>query len=295
MRLLLSLVISIISASAADLPAPPAGSTAPAGSVEATVRIGDTRLKVEALLGEVDSLDALDRFRTRVFFKRCSIVFESGKVAQLPVMRSPDELATLEQAKAKAEKEKAAAAQPGTPQNLKRCRDLVAALLPRFEAVVSRPGFPVIYVHKAFPAEKYGIMPSVLVDDQGSLALATSYYGGAWLFHDSVGVRIADKNHASSILPRSKPQRQVADAGFILERCVFDTQVDQQLVREISTAKGKRIFISLLKQGGSVLGGLTEQQFASFPPIAELTAAEISAVRDSVELADAFAGLQASK
>jgi len=295
MRFLLTVVLSAISVLAADLPAPPAGLAPPAGSDEATIKIGDARFKVESLLGEVEALDPVDRQRTRLTFKRCTIVFESGKVVQLPVMRSSEELAKLGQEKAKADKDRAAAAQPGSPQNLKRAQALISSLLPRFMAVVSRPGSPVIYVHKSFPAEKYGLMPSVLIDDQGALALATNYYGGAWLFHDSVGVRIADKNYASSILPNGKPQTRVVEAGFIEERCVFDTNVDQQLVREISKAKGKRVYISLLKQGGSIMGALSEQQFASFPPIVELSPGEMAAVKDSVDLADAFDAVRTAK
>jgi hypothetical protein len=263
----------------------------PAGSDEAKVRIGDSRVKVEGLLGDVESLVSVGRMRTQLVFRRCTVVFESGKVAELPVMRSEAELAREIAVKAEDAKKRLAASQPGSPQDVARSKAKVASLLPRFEAVVSRPGYPVIYLHKAFPTGKYGLMPSVLVDDQGALALATSYYGGAWLFHDSLGVRIADKNYASSILPHGKPQRRVAQAGFIEERCVFDSHADQQLVRDISTAKGRRVFISLQKQGGSVMGSLSEQQFASFPPIVELTSLELSAVKDSVELADAFAAL----
>jgi hypothetical protein len=288
---------------AADV-APPAStaSVPPAGSDESKVKLGDTRFKVESLLGEPESLTPVDRMRTRIVFKRCSIVFESSKVVsepskvvQLPVMRSDEELAKEIADKVKVAENRVAAAQPNPAQDLSRSNARIKALLPRFEAVVSRPGSPVIYVHKQFPTEKYGLMPSVLVDDQGSLGLATNYFGGAWLFHDSVGVRIADKNHASSILPHGKPQRRVVKAGFIEERCVFDSQVDQQLVRDISTAKGKRVFISLLKEGGSILGVLTEQQFASFPPIVELAPIEMAAVRDSVDLADAFAAVFEAK
>lgn len=281
--------ISLLAANPASVSSPPAGSD------EASVKLGDTRPRVEALLGEVEALHPLDRLRTRFLFKRCSIVFESGKVVELPVMRSPEELAKLGEEKAKAAKDRAEAARPGSPQHVRKAQAVVASLSPRFDAVVSRPGSPVIYVHKAFPAERYGLMPSVLIDDEGSLAIATSYYGGAWLFHDSVGVRIADKSLFSSILPHGKPQRRVAQAGFIEERCVFDSEADQQLVRDIASVRGKPVFISLLKQGGSILGGLTEQQFASFPPIVELTPAEMAAIRDSVELADAFASLFKAK
>ncbi len=295
MRFPLAVIFSALSVLAADLPAPSAGLAPPAGSDEAAIKIGDARFKVESLLGEVESLDPVDRQRTRLTFKRCSIVFESGKVVQLPVMRSSEELAKLSQEKAKAEKDRVAAAQPGSPQNLKRAQALISSLLPRFMAVVSRPGSPVIYVHKSFPTEKYGLMPSVLIDDQGALALTSSYYGGAWLFHDSLGVRIADKNYASSVLEHGKPQRRVVQAGFIEERCVFDSDVDQQLVREISKAKGKRVFVSLQKQGGSIMGALSEQQFASFPPIVELSASEIVAVKDSVDLADAFDAVRTAK
>jgi hypothetical protein len=267
----------------------------PAGSDESKVKIGDTRLKVESLLGEPESFAPVESMRTRLVFKRCSIVFESGKVFRLPVMRSADELAKEGEYKAKEARERAAAAVPGSPQELARNKAKVAALLPHFEPVVSRAGFPVIYVHKGFPTDKYGVMPSALIDDQGAVALATSYYGGAWLFHDSVGVRIADKNFVSSILPHGKPQRRVAQAGFIEERCVFESEGDQQLVREISLAKGKKVFISLLKQGGSVLGSLTEQQFASFPPILELQRDQIAAFRESMELSDAFAAIYEAK
>lgn len=111
MRFLITLVFSAIWVFSADLPAPPPGSAPPGGSDEAKVKLGDTRFKVEALLGEVEALDPVDRLRTRVCFKRCTIIFESGKVVQLPVMRSPEELAKLGQEKAKAEKDRAAAAQ----------------------------------------------------------------------------------------------------------------------------------------------------------------------------------------
>ena len=90
MRFLITLVFSAIWVFSADLPAPPPGSAPPGGSDEAKVKLGDTRFKVEALLGEVEALDPVDRLRTRVCFKRCTIIFESGKVVQLPVMRSPE-------------------------------------------------------------------------------------------------------------------------------------------------------------------------------------------------------------
>ncbi len=292
MRIVLFLALNVIVSFAAE---GVSVSSPPAGSDEAKIKIGDTRVKVESILGDILGMEPAEKMRTRLIFKRCSIVFESSKVVHLPVMRSGEDLAKEISDKEKADQERAAAAKPGSPQNLKRCQEKVSALLPRFEAVASRPGSPIIYMHKQFPSGKHGLMPSVLVDDQGSLGLVTNYYGGAWLFHDSVGVRIADKNYTSSILPHGKPQRRVVEAGFIEERCVFDSQVDQQLVRDISLAKGKRIFISLMKQGGSVLGGLTEQQFASFPPIFELTSVEMAAVRDSVDLADAFTAVFEAK
>lgn len=281
---------------AADV-VPPASSAAviPAGSDESKVKIGDTRFKVEELLGDPENLEPVDRLRTRITYKRCSIVFEASKVVQLPIMRPADELAKASADKPKTAYVAAAPAEPNPKQDLARSKAKIKALLPRFEAIVANPDSPVIYVHKGFPSGKYGLMPSVLVDDQGSFALTTNYYGGAWLFHDSVGVRIADKNYTSSVLPHHKPRRRVVQAGFIEERCVFDSQVDMQLVREISTAKGKRVFISLFKQGGSVLGGLSEHQFASFPPVVELSPPEMAAVRDSLELADAFDAVRTAK
>lgn len=287
-------VLFIGYAPAAEAPNGTLASAPPVGSEESRVKIGDSRVKVEGLLGDVESMVPVERMRTRLVFKRCSILFEAGKVVELPVMRSESELAKERDDKERLAKERWVASQPGSPQVLERSKAKVASLLSRFDAVVSRPGSPVIYVHKAFPTGKYGLMPSVLVDDRGAMALATSYYGGAWLFHDSIGVRIAEKNFSSTVLPHGKPQRRVAQAGFIEERCVFDSHSDQELVREISLSKGKKVFISLLRQGGSILGSLTDQQFASFPPIVELTAVEMSAIRDSVELADAFAALAAT-
>ncbi len=286
MRYLVALIFSVIAVSSADIPV---------GSDEAAIKIGDTRLKVETLLGEIEAMEPVDRSRTKLTFKRCSIVFESGKVSQLPVMRSEEELARKKAEKIRADKDKAEAALPSSPQNVRRRQALVASLVPRFDIVFSRAGFPVVYRHKSFQDGKYGLMPSVLVDDRGSLALATTYHGGAWLFHDSLCVRIADKTLPSSVLPQGKPQRQVLRAGFIEECCVFDSEEDQNLVREISKSKGVRVFIGLLNRGGALTVRLTEQQFASFPPIVELSASEMAAVRDSVDLADAFSDIQASK
>lgn len=292
MRIALFLALSVIVSFAAE---GASVSSPPAGSDEAKIKIGDTRVKVESILGDIVGMEPAEKMRTRLIFKRCSIVFESSKVVNLPVMRSGEDIAKEISDKKKADQERAAAAQPGSPQNLKRCQEKVSALLLRFETVVSRPGAPFIYLHKAFPTQKYGLMPSVLVDDQGSLALATAYYGGAWLFHDSAGVRIANDNFQSTILPHGGPQRRVVQAGFIEERCVFSAEADHQLVRDIAFARGKRVFISLMKGGGSVLGALTEQQFASFPPIVELSVADMSAVKDSVDLADAFVALNSAK
>jgi hypothetical protein len=287
---MLFLLCGFASAVAADVAAKSVSvSPPPAGSAESKVKIGDTREKIVSLLGEVEIIESAGGMRSRFVFERCSIVFEAGKVAQLPVMRSESELSEELANKTKAAQEREAAAKPDSPQNLARSKAKVSALLSHFEPVVSRPDFPVIYVHKGFPTDKYGLMPSVLIDDRGAVALATSYYGGAWIFHDSVGVRIGDKNYASSILDRGKPQRRVAQAGFIEERCVFESESDQQLVREISLAKGRRVFVSLTRQGGSVLSALTEQQFASFPPILELSSGDMTAFRESVELSDAFA------
>lgn len=278
----------------------------PLGSEESKIAIGDSRAKVEALLGEIESMEPADRMRTRLVFKRCTILFQSGKVVELPVMRTDAELSKRREEQEMLTKERLAASQPGSPQEiaLKKAkmnaiRSRIASITSRFE-IISSPGSPTLYVHKAFPSGKYasgkyGLSPSVLVDDQGAAAIMTNYYGGAWLFHDSIGIRIGDKNYSSSILPREKPQRRVANAGFIEERCLFDSSADQELVREISNSRGKKVFLSLQRHGGSILGVLTDQQFASFPPIVELTPAEITAFRESVELADAFAALAGSR
>ncbi len=241
--------------------------TPPAGSDEAKISVGDVPAKVVALLGDPESFITLSPTRTRCFFKRCTIVFDAQKVAELPVMKTAEELA----------REQAA-----------RRRAALAGLLSRFDEERASDGSS-LYLHKSFPRGKYGTMPAVIVDARGAMGLVTSYFGGTWIFHDSALVKVGGKVLPTSLLPHGAPMRRLAgQGGFIEERCVFSSESDQQVIRAISRSAGG-VFISLSNGHASVAPRLTEQQFASFPPIVELTSSDLSAVRECVALADALA------
>ena len=245
----------------------------PAGSDEAKIAIGDLPSKVVALLGQPESFDYLSPTRSRCVFKRCTIIFESQKVAELPAMKTPEDFA----------RETAA-----------RKRAAIANLTSRFDTERSSDG-STLYIHKSFPRGKYGTMPAVVVDDKGSMGLVTNYFGGTWIFHDSAMVVIGGKGMPTSLLPPGVPMRRLSGQGsFIEERCVFSSQSDQELIRAIAKAGGG-VSIALLERHASVARRLTEQQFASFTPIVELSGSDLSAVRECVALADAFASGSDSK
>ena len=238
----------------------------PDGSDEAKIAIGDAPAKVVALLGQPESFSDLSPTRSRCVFKRCTIVFESQKVAELPVMKTPEDFA----------REAAA-----------RRRQAIAGLVSRFDVERTSDGTS-LYVHKSFPRGKYGTMPAVVVDDRGGMGLVTNYFGGTWIFHDSAMVVIGGKGMPTSLLPPSVPMRRLSGQGsFIEERCVFGSQSDQELIRAIAKAGGG-VSIALLKGHASVASRLTEQQFSVFSPIAEFSGSDLSAVRDCVALADAL-------
>ena len=65
-------------------------------------------------------------------------------------------------------------------------------------------------------------------------------------------------------------------------------------IRAIAKAGGG-VSIALLERHASVARRLTEQQFAYFTPIVELSGSDLSAVRECVALADAFASGSDSK
>jgi len=241
--------------------------TPPDGSDESKIAIGDLPSKVVALLGQPESHDDLSPTRSRCVFKRCTIIFESQKVAELPVMKTPEDFV----------RETAA-----------RKRAAIANLTSRFDTERSSDG-STLYIHKSFPRGKYGTMPAVVVDDRGSMGLVTNYFGGKWIFHDSAMVVIGGKGMPTSLLPPGVPIHRLSGQGsFIEERCVFSSQADQELIRAISKAGGG-VSIALLKGFASVAPRLTEQQFTSFPPIVEFSGSELSAVRECVALADALA------
>ena len=245
----------------------------PAGSDESKIAIGDLPSKVVALLGQPESHDDLSPTRSLCVFKRCTIIFESQKVAELPVMKTPEDFA----------RETAA-----------RKRAAIANLTSRFDTERSSDG-STLYIHKSFPRGKYGTMPAVVVDDRGSMGLVTNYFGGTWIFHDSAMVVIGGKGMPTSLLPPGVPMRRLSGQGsFIEERCVFSSQSDQDLIRAIAKAGGG-VSIALLKGFASVAPRLTEQQFSVFCPIVELSGSDLSAVRECVALADAFASGSDSK
>jgi hypothetical protein len=108
-------------------------------------------------------------------------------------------------------------------------------------------------------------------------------------------VVIGGKGMPTSLLPPGVPMRRLSGQGsFIEERCVFSSQSDQELIRAIAKAGGG-VSIALLERHASVARRLTEQQFASFTPIVELSGSDLSAVRECVALADAFASGSDSK
>ena len=197
MRFLIPLILSAILAFSADLPTPPAGSAPPAGSDEAKVKLGDTRFKVEALLGEVEALDPVDRLRTRICFKRCTIIFESGKVVQLPVMRSLEELAKLGQEKAKAEKEsqerkeqaeKALADKPPV-RRTKADHDRAKALNPAARSAMKYQSSPAA---KGAPVMVKDFSMTVVSETAGVVSSAARIGGGGGVFAYSypVGCKI---------------------------------------------------------------------------------------------------------
>lgn len=245
----------------------------PEGSDESKIAIGDVPAKVVALLGKPLSNSDISPTRSRCVFKRCTIVFESQKVAELPVMKTIEDLAR---------------------ESAERKRAAIAGLTSRF--VVEPAGIgSSLYIHKSFPRGQYGTMPAVVVDDRGSMGLVTNYFGGRWIFHDSAIVAIGGKVMPTSLLASGVPVRRVSSqAGFIEERCVFSAPNDQDIIRVIAKASGD-VTISLLKGHASVASQLTEQQFSVFRPIYPFSASDLAAVRDCVALADALASGDDSK
>ena len=267
LSLLLFFLSSIVAAPLVAQTAPPAGSD------EAKIAIGDLPSKVVALLGNPLSSSPISPTRSVCVFRRCTIIFESQKVAELPVMKTPEDIA----------RETAA-----------RKRAAMANLTSRFDTERSSDG-SILYIHKSFPRGKYGTMPAVVVDDRGSMGLVTNYFGGTWIFHDSAMVVIGGKGMPTSLLPPGVPLRRLSGQGsFIEERCVFSSQSDQELIRAIARATGG-VSIALLNGHASVAARLTEQQFASFTPIAEFSGSDLSAVRESVALADTLSLFSNSK
>lgn len=264
-------ILLLVSRSAAQTASP--STLPPAGSDESKIVIGDVPAKVVALLGEPLSYSDISTTRSRCVFKRCTIVFESQKVAELPVMKTSEDLAREAAVRKQAD---------------------IARLTSRFEVEQAGVG-SVLYFHKSFPRGKYGTMPAVVVDDRGAMVLVTNYFGGRWIFHDSAIVAIGSKLMPTSLLAPGVPLRRLSGQGsFIEERCVFGTQSDQEIIRAIAKAGGG-VTISLLKGHASVASQLTEQQFSVFSPIVELSGSELSAVRDCVALADALASDDDSK
>jgi hypothetical protein len=238
----------------------------PAGSDESKIAVGDDPRKVTSLLGQPISFSNVSPTRSVCVFKRCTIVFESQKVAELPVMKTDEDFA----------REAAA-----------RRSEAIARLSSRFDTEHARGG-SLIYIHKAFPRGKYGTMPAVVVFSSGDMGLVTTYYGGAWIFHDSAIIKVGGKAMLTSKLPPAAPMRQVkGPGGFIEERCVFASASDQEVIRAIAGSSGP-VQIMLAADHGSLTSRLTDQQISAFPPIAEMSAAEISAVRECIQLADAL-------
>jgi hypothetical protein len=258
-------MLLVVSRSAAQTASP--STLPPDGSDESKIAIGDVPAKVVALLGEPLSYSDISPTRSRCVFKRCTIVFESRKVAELPVMKTIEDLAR---------------------EAAERKRAAIAGLISRF--VVEPAGIgSSLYIHKSFPRGQYGTMPAVVVDDRGSMGLVTNYFGGRWIFHDSAIVAIGGKVIPTSLLAPEVPVRRVSSQGsFIEEKCVFSAPSDQDIIRAISKASGG-VTISLLKGHASVASQLTEQQFSVFSPIYSFSATDLSAVRDCVALADALA------
>jgi hypothetical protein len=264
-------ILLLVSRAAAQTASP--STLPPEGSDESKIAIGDVPAKVVALLGEPLSYSDISPTRSRCVFKRCTIVFESRKVAELPVMKTIEDLAR---------------------ESAERKRAAIASLTSRF--VVEPAGIgSSLYIHKSFPRGQYGTMPAVVVDDKGSMGLVTNYFGGRWIFHDSANVAISGKVMPTSLLAPSVPVRRVSSQGsFIEEKCVFSAPNDQDIIRAIAKASGG-VTISLLKGHASVASQLTEQQFSVFSPIYPFSASDLSAVRDCVALADALASGDDSK
>jgi hypothetical protein len=250
-------------------------------------KVGDTREKVIGLLGKPNGNLTL-RDGAEVFsYPRGDVFFDKKGVCKQTLLPEA-EFKRLEESRARP-------AVPAPVEVAATSKTFVASLLVNFEAVPTIPGAPSIYRHKAFPVNKYGLMPCVYVAADGALALATNYYGGRWIFHDSASIGIGDKSYFTSVSGVGEPSRRVAQAGFIYESCVFETEDDQKIIRDIAKAKGVKIVIAVCRGRGSVLGQLSDQQFSAFPPLVELKPEEVKAVYQSVELADAFLRLKNGK
>ena len=72
-------ILLLVSRAAAQTASP--STLPPEGSDESKIAIGDVPAKVVALLGEPLSYSDISPTRSRCVFKRCTIVFESRKVA----------------------------------------------------------------------------------------------------------------------------------------------------------------------------------------------------------------------
>ena len=250
-------------------------------------KIGDTREKVISLLGNPDGNLVLKDGGAMFSYPRGDVVFDKRGVIRHNLLPEA-EFKRMQQ-------EKSQPIVPKPDEVVAASKRLVASLLPKFELLPTLPGDPAMYLHKAFPVSKYGLMPRVIVSSDGQMTLVTAYYGGRWIFHDSALVSIGDKGYRTSVMGANEPARSVEGNGFIYEMCVFAADKDVAIIRDMSKSKGEKILVSVTRGHASVLSALTGQQFAVFPPIVELNAEQVKAVRESVELADAFLRLEAQK
>jgi hypothetical protein len=250
-------------------------------------KVGDKREKVIALLGQPNSKLPLKDGAEVFSYPRGDVFFDKYVVTRLTL---------LPEAEFKRQEEERTRPVVLSPAEVAaKNKAIVDRILVNFEAMPANPGEPIIYRHKVFAGQKYGLVIRVYVASDGYMALATNYYGGRWIFHDSASVGIGDRVRFTGVLAAGEPSRRVEGNGFINESCLFGLNGDQEIVREMAKAKGAKIMVSVTRGRASVLDSLTEQQFASFPPIVELKPDEVKAVQQSVELADAFQRLKADK
>jgi hypothetical protein len=121
------------------------------------------------------------------------------------------------------------------------------------------------------------------VSDNGKMELLTSYYNDKWIFHVAVESS-NDKGFFKT--PNADPDKIIrkTDDGSVSERLVFDSETSAKFLRSLARSKDENPQLNFLDQNGETVG-LYLRMGTKY----------ISAVRDTIRLADKFIELSKFK